>query len=193
MCWCILTHGNNQEGPSQTIWMFVKHEIAFDSAVGNFSCILVLFDCLKVPTTPTIHDFSALWLGVTPCFLIRNLSDGGVTATDGHRGSGTVADGCSRLQQRLGCKVGGGGGGGRDFPDVNVSLSYLMRPRRPVVRPSTEGNKRWENPLRGGSLVERRRSSGKWSRLTAPTSQGTLVKKKNTTSPSLASAQTHAV
>lgn len=71
MCECVLARGNNQEGPSQTIWMFVKHETAFDSTVGNFSSILVLFDCLKVPMTLTIHEFS-------PRFWP---SDGGVTRT----------------------------------------------------------------------------------------------------------------
>lgn len=56
MCECILTRGNNQEGPSQTMWMFVKHEIAFDSTVGD-----LLFDCLNVPLTLTIHEFSPLF------------------------------------------------------------------------------------------------------------------------------------
>lgn len=86
MCWCILTHGSNQEGPSQTICMFVKLGIPFDSTVGSFSCVLVSFDCLKVPSTLTPYVTSLLY-----CWL----SDGGVTWT-AHRGSGTVADGCSR-------------------------------------------------------------------------------------------------
>lgn len=104
MCWCILTHGNNQEGPSQTICMFVKHEIPFDSTVGNFSCILVLFDCLKVPTTLTIRDFSPLLPAV-----------GWRCNMDGHRGSGTLADGCSR---DLAARWGGCWGVGVETPEM---------------------------------------------------------------------------
>lgn len=147
--------------------MFVKHEIAFDATVGNFS-VLVLFDCLKVPTTLTIHEFSPLLLAVRwRCNM------------DGHQGSGTVADGCSR---DLAVRWGGcwRGKGSRLLRCKCVTLAFYAASAVCCqtfhwwgINDDPVG---WENPLRSGSLVDRRCSSGKSSRLMARNSQGTLVK-----------------